>query len=240
MASASACRSCPYCKLRKSSAIHVLLMVMVMILVCDGSSTTANAENSLCPLEDLGFLPVYPYWSLCINPAVYETEGYMLQGLGGSGGGYLAPEWDESNSTYYVRLSEEGATYVLTNPSDDIRNFVAQAQDVYFTNSNSGRVLSWRQEGDEYFLVEVDVDDQYSAFQFLASTYSLPCPAILTARCVAYYVASYSDSSLGLSYYEEDGATYFKKGQDLSSIGMVHLGGRNVNKNNNIDIASVV
>ncbi|KAI5065523.1 hypothetical protein GOP47_0020218 [Adiantum capillus-veneris] len=67
------------------------------------------------------------------------------------------------------------------------------------------------------------------------------CPAsILTAPCVAYYPASYSNSSQGLSYYEEDGATYFKKGQDLSSIAMVHFGGRNVNKNNNIDIASVV
>ncbi|KAI5065524.1 hypothetical protein GOP47_0020219 [Adiantum capillus-veneris] len=166
----------------------------------------------------------------------------MLQGLGGSSGGYLAPEWDESNSTYYVRLSEEGATYILTNPSDDIRLFVAQAQNFFFINADSGRVLAWRQEGDEYFLVEVDTDDEYSTFQFLESTaYSLPCPAVLTARCVAYYAASYSDSSQGLSYYEEDGATYFKKSQDLSSIAMVHFDGRNVNKNNNIDnIASMV
>ncbi|KAI5064810.1 hypothetical protein GOP47_0019505 [Adiantum capillus-veneris] len=61
MAYASACSCCADCKLRKSSAIHVLLVVMVMIVaVCDGGSTAANVENSLCPLEDLGFFAGVP------------------------------------------------------------------------------------------------------------------------------------------------------------------------------------
>jgi hypothetical protein len=130
------------------------------------------------------------------------------------GGGFLAPEWDETNSTYYVRLvdsTSDAATYNFTYLSRELRPYIAVGDvNIYAVNAESGRNLGWREEGDQKFLVESD-DSSVALFSFAYDgSVALACPRIYGTRCAAYNLVSSSDFSLGVAPYEDDGAVYFQ------------------------------
>ena len=198
----------------------LLLVAMAISLVSTGA---LSQPNDICPQANE---VVFPYWSLCYDPATYDYSGgvYAIESAGSSGGSgqYLAPEWDSENSTYYVRLVDADsspANYVFTHNSREIRSYVAvNATDIIIKNADTQRFLAWRDEGGEKFLVEADTSDDDTSQGFFKFTpddsVSLACPRILGARCQAYDIVSGSDPSSGLTAYEEDGAIYFKLAAD--------------------------
>ncbi|KAI5055488.1 hypothetical protein GOP47_0029009 [Adiantum capillus-veneris] len=165
--------------------------------------TSSGVDSLECP-TDL----VYPYWSTCFSPAKYY--GREVYELGDTTDGNLAPEWDESNSTYYMRLAEEGAKYLFTHLTREYRFAVSQFDNLLIKNVDTGRYLGWRQEGeDEFFLVE---GDGFTFFSFSkVEGVSLLCPRMANARCEAYYIVDSGYPSMGLTPYVEDGVTYFKR-----------------------------
>ncbi|KAI5065112.1 hypothetical protein GOP47_0019807 [Adiantum capillus-veneris] len=175
--------------------------------------TSTGVDCHECPTN-----LVYPYWSTCFSPAkyygqeVYEFGGILVNNSITSGN--LAPEWDASNSTYYVRLAEAGAKYLFTHLTLEYRFAVSQFANVLIRNVDNGRVLGWRQEGeDEYFLVEGHWPiSELTFFRFSkAEGVVLPCPLLLHARCEAYYIVDFKDPSVGFTAYIEDDITYFKR-----------------------------
>ncbi|MCO5595015.1 hypothetical protein L7F22_049052 [Adiantum nelumboides] len=167
-------------------------------------------ESRDCPAAEL----VYPLHSTCFRPAVYYSQ--EVYELGGGLLGNLAPEWDESNSTYYVRLAEDGAKYLFTHLSFEYRYVVSQSESLLIQNAETGRYLGWRQEGDdEYFLVELETSGVIGAaadFQFSkVENVTLPCVRMANAKCETYYILDVEDASVGLTAYVEDEVTYFKR-----------------------------
>jgi hypothetical protein len=169
---------------------------------------------------------VFPFRSLCIDPATYWTP-YLLQseGQGAGSGYYLAPEWDETNATYYVRLvnsSEAAATYRFAYMTRELRPFIAVGDSgIYAENTESGLSLAWRDEGGELFLTETAIGPGAKpgftrvrfSFSFEGSLQPF-CRNGPLERCAAYSVVDDFNSSLGLSPYEEDGAVYFTLASD--------------------------
>ncbi|KAI5074557.1 hypothetical protein GOP47_0010518 [Adiantum capillus-veneris] len=191
--------------------VMAAVVVLALLLVASTSTWTGvEAQYLDCPDIDT---KVYPYWSMNWNPAQYG-ESYQLRVTPSLGyeASQLAPEWDETNSTWYVRLAEAGATYVLAVPFGLERPYVSQKEDLHIVNMNTGRVLSWRQEGDdEYFLVEADAGAAPLQLQW-NNTVGQACPFLLNVCCAAYSVLS--NSSMGLSPYVEDEAVYLKLSTD--------------------------
>ena len=206
--------------IRNMRTLVLLLVAMAITLVSNGA---LSRPNDICPTADEA---VFPYWSLCSDPATYDYSGgvYPIESVGSSAGygQYLAPEWDSENSTYYVRLVDADsspANYLFTHNSREIRSYVAvNASDIIIKNADTQRFLAWRDEGGEKFLVEADTSDDDTSqgfFKFTPDQFvRLPCPLIFQARCQAYDIVSGSDPSSGLTAYEEDGAIYFKLAAD--------------------------
>ncbi|MCO5593346.1 hypothetical protein L7F22_047357 [Adiantum nelumboides] len=192
------------CKRSHVNGAGVLLLLATAIL-CMGM----DVESRDCPAA--GF--VYPLYSTCFHPAVYY--GQEVYELGDAGLlGNLAPEWDESNSTYYVRLAEDGAKYLFTHSTFEYRFAVSQSQRLVIRNAETGRFLGWRQEGDdEYFLVELELETSAADYFMFSKeeNVTLPCVRIANARCEAYYILSFEDESVGLTAYVEDEVTYFTR-----------------------------
>lgn len=178
--------------------------------------TVCCAAQDFCPSPD----PVYPYWSLCNAPAKYR-EPYNLAS---STLERLIAEWDESNSTYYIRLTEtfgEGGDEFTLLPLDFSASTVYHNATVSIASSVSGSsYLSWRREGDaEWFLQLSDSESDAANFQLVyAPDVLLPCPLVYGARCEAYYLLSAPGSyTSGLTAYVEDEATYITLGQEGSN-----------------------
>ena len=203
--------------------MRTLVLLLVAMAITLVSTSALGQPNDICPTADEA---VFPYWSLCSDPATYEYSGgvYPIESVGSSAGygQYLAPEWDSENSTYYVRLVDADsspANYVFTHNSREIRSYVAvNASDIIIKNADTQRFLAWRDEGGEKFLVEADTSDDDTSQGFFKFTpddsVSLACPFILGARCQAYDIVSGSNPSSGLTAYEENGAIYFKLAAD--------------------------
>ena len=200
---------------------NMLLFSFVAIcLACSHSPEFGlAADEDICPTAQEA---VFPYWSLCSDPAKYSYSGgiYKLQSQGsGDGNGYLlAPEWDATDSTYYVRLVEDSAAaanYVFTHTTREIRPYVAVSDtNIIIVNADTQRYLKWRDEGGERFLVEAAMNEDSTSlalFEFAPNnTVTLACPRVLNARCQAYDLVSMaSDPTTGLSPYKEDGVVYF-------------------------------
>eukprot|EP00250_Pteridium_aquilinum_P012168 c20546_g1_i1 orf=152-946(+) len=188
--------------LRSSS--NVALGVLAVVAVILVSTALPIGEGATCS-DNL----VYPFSARCDSPAryygveVYELGAYLVEGS-------LAPEWDETNSTYYVRLADSGAKYKFMHRTREYRFAVSQSDDVIIVNTETGRALGWRKEGeDEYFLIETEED--VAILQFAAYDGAVACPLIYPPlSCGVYNLVNYGTSVLGLSPYLEDEVTYFK------------------------------
>jgi hypothetical protein len=175
--------------------------------------------TDICPTVEEA---VFPYISYCNAPATYAYLGgaaYVFQSWGSGTGSkyYLAPEWDETNSTYYVRLVSEqssAARYELTYTTEELRPYVAvNDTGIVIVNADSGRSLAWRDEGSDQFLIESS--SSAALFKFSLDTSSkVPCITAIIARCGAYNIVSSATPSFGLSPYEEDGVVYFTLSSD--------------------------
>ncbi|MCO5593342.1 hypothetical protein L7F22_047353 [Adiantum nelumboides] len=187
-----------------TTSMSKLVLLLATAIICMGM-----VESRDCPADGL----VYPLHSTCFHPAVYY--GQEVYELGDQLLGNLAPEWDETNSTYYVRLAEDGAKYLFTHWTREYRFAVSQSERLVILNAETGRVLGWRQEGEEYFLVEQTSEPVIGgAADFMFSkveNVTLPCARIANARCEVYYILSFEDASVGLTAYVEDEVTYFKR-----------------------------
>ena len=212
----------------RNTLLFPFVAAAAICLVCSYSSEFGLAaeeeEDGICPTAQEA---VFPYWSLCSDPAMYSYSGgiYKLQSQGSGADGidyFLAPEWDAANSTYYVRLVEgsaAAANYAFTHTTREIRPYVAVSDtNIIILNADTRRYLMWREEGADRFLVEAESanDDDESTtslalFKFAPdNTVTLACPRVLDARCQAYDLMSVgSDPTTGLSPYEEDGVVYF-------------------------------
>ncbi|KAH7331353.1 hypothetical protein KP509_20G028800 [Ceratopteris richardii] len=187
----------------------ILLLSLLKLLLVAGVSAQECADVSV-PM-------VFPYWSTCFQPAMYFTEEtYELKSADTQRPGKLAAICDGATSSdCTVRLSEEEAIasrYNFTYLSRELRESVAQVDDVILVNAESGRTLAWRQNSDgEEFLMEVaDISDA-TRFQFFQrDDVALACPRIAFARCKAYNLLSFS-SSAGVTDASIDGATYLKQ-----------------------------
>jgi hypothetical protein len=195
----------------------MLATVLTMMALTSADAALATSIDACLTTEEA----VFPYWSLCDSPAIYAYSGgaYKLQsqGNGSTNGYYLAPEWDETNSTYYVRLVEDAtdaARYEFTHITEEFRLYLGvNDTKIIIINADSGRSLEWRDEGNgQYFLVEANFEPSSAAeFRFRSDdSITLPCPRIANARCGAYNIVfSSSSSSDGLGPYEENGVVYF-------------------------------
>ncbi|MCO5597736.1 hypothetical protein L7F22_051817 [Adiantum nelumboides] len=97
---------------------------------------------------------VYPYWSNCTNPTRYDAS-FSFVAVSQSRG--LAPLLDESNSTYFVVLSSQPATYKLAyNSSTGSRSNVMQGQDFTVKNVATSRNLASVEKNGEYLLIKSD------------------------------------------------------------------------------------
>ncbi|KAH7314519.1 hypothetical protein KP509_21G006000 [Ceratopteris richardii] len=155
---------------------------------------------------------------MCTQPALYSSEVYKLESVNSGMPGFLSPEWDEDMSTYYVRLSEQGAFYRFRYRTRESRPFISEGEDLMMENADSGRVLSWRQEGkDEFFLVEEEESEAAAMFQLSAQRdVSLACPRIDGARCRAYNIlaSSRSSSAAGMAAHREGGTIYIRRSSE--------------------------
>jgi hypothetical protein len=202
----------------KKIVVWVVLVATIVCICAAHESAVAHNNNINNHNNDINACPsvaeaVFPYWSICFNPATYHTPYFIESQGAGTQLMYLAPEWDESNSTYYVRLvngSEGAASYSFSYFTRELRPFIGAGDlRIVVTNTESGRYLSWREEGGQYFLIESEYSDAIFSFAYDGSV-NLACPLILHARCAAYNLISSSDFSLGLAPYEEDSAVYFQ------------------------------
>ncbi|KAH7331354.1 hypothetical protein KP509_20G028900 [Ceratopteris richardii] len=190
----------------------ILLLSLLNLLLVAGASAQECADVS----EPM----VFPYWSTCSQPAMYFTEEtYELESADSQRPGKLAAICDDaatsSDCNVGLLLEEEAVAasrYNFTYISRELRDSVAQADDVILVNAESGRTLAWRQNSDgEEFLVEVADISNATRFQFSQrENIVLDCPRIADARCEAYSILSFS-SSAGLTDTSIDGATYLKQ-----------------------------
>ncbi|MCO5594664.1 hypothetical protein L7F22_048697 [Adiantum nelumboides] len=178
------------------------------------------ADSQDCPSN-----LVYPLPSTCFHPAkYYGLEVYELSDVGGLGN--LSPEWDESNSTYYVRLANNGGKYTLAHWTRQYRLFtVSQSDNLLIKNAETGRFLGWKKEDDDdYFLVEQQGEPGAIEFQFSqAENVTLVCQKVTDARCEAYYILDFKDAFTGVTAYVEDNVTYFKRSNAYGATPFVLL-----------------
>ncbi|MCO5598428.1 hypothetical protein L7F22_052523 [Adiantum nelumboides] len=165
------------------SAVVVAALILLAMSCC---SWELVAGQPFCPTGDL----VYPYWSLCTNPAKYD-ESFSI--IGASSGEGLAPLGS------YVVMSSTPATYQLAyNSSAETRSSVAQGENFTVVNAATGKSLAWGEIDGEYLLIESD--SEAATFQLLQDdTAALPCPLVYGARCAAYNLISGDGSGKGLS-----------------------------------------
>ncbi|KAH7437644.1 hypothetical protein KP509_05G082700 [Ceratopteris richardii] len=186
------------------------LLALIAYLASAASCVLCSSrQNSLCPLEESA---VYPYAATCAAPAMYSSflggQSYYIVPYGGNGGG-LAPEWDESASTFRVIFSEDNpAAYELGYADIKLLPFVMLADDqITFANSATKRVIALQGDlGFGFTLVETDDSAKAAKFQFVLDTsVGLPCPRIYGAQCKAYTIASSDYRGLSVSKVEVDG-----------------------------------
>ncbi|KAH7427243.1 hypothetical protein KP509_10G035400 [Ceratopteris richardii] len=150
-------------------ASMLLLSLLKLLLV-------AGVCAQQCPDESVPM--VFPYWSVCYQPATYFSEDkytYELHSVDSQRPGKLAAICEGSSPSYCnVTLSEENGAasqYMFTYISKEIRESVAQSDDVVMVNTESGRSLGWRQDADgEALLVEVADTENVTRFQFSHGT----------------------------------------------------------------------
>ncbi|KAH7446622.1 hypothetical protein KP509_01G065500 [Ceratopteris richardii] len=156
---------------------------------------------------------VFPYESLCTEPAVYSTplvsESYGIS-VSGPLGGSLSPEWDATTSTFYVRLSSSPAYYQLSPASPTPVSYVSLADSVVIVNVASGKALGWSQVDGEQLLVEVDRPSA-ATFQFVLDEKTpLPCSLTSYSECHSYELLTDSENGTGLTESVKEGVTYLK------------------------------
>ncbi|MCO5595055.1 hypothetical protein L7F22_049092 [Adiantum nelumboides] len=192
-----------------AGAIATMAVVLALMRMADSQDCPANL--------------VYPLPSTCFHPAkYYGLEVYELSDVGGLGN--LAPEWDESNSTYYVRLADDGGKYHFAHWTRQYRFTVSQSDNLLIKNAETYRFLGWRKEGNDYFLVEQQGEPGAIEFQFSqVENVTLTCQKVTDARCEAYYILDFKDAFTGVTAYVEDEVTYFKRSNTYGATPFVLL-----------------
>lgn len=211
---------------------HLLFLTGVaqLLALLVASSVVAQVPAG-CPDTQL----VYPYWTFCGGqPAVYGDAFYIVSARSWTARGGLVSELDETNQTYYMRLTgsldDWGTLYTLLpeDPSLLGTPIPWNGRVLITSNPDSSSVngfLAWRSEGEgEWFLEELHDCNSTCLPATFNIVYAPPdlfrialaCPFIWPPpHCEMYVLTSTPGTyTSGLASYVENGVTYITLGEE--------------------------